>query len=269
LLLFYSLGPVELLQAVEQPLGIVRYAQHPLLEVSPDDFVAALLVGAVGQHLLIGADDAAGGAVPYLGVIIVGQPSGVDIFFSGLIACLDDVKGYRHLVYGASAVGLVVIPCVVELKEDPLCPFEVGRVGGVDLAVPVVAQPQLLYLPAEGVAVFIGGDGRVGACLYGVLFSREPEGVPSHGVKHVVALHALVACHDVSGGVALGVTYVQSCSGGVWEHVKDIELIRVGEIVRGPEGLVLLPVLLPFSFYLCKVILLHVGCKVCAYGVRN
>jgi len=121
----------------------------------------------------------------------------------------------------------VIIPGVIELYEDPLCPFEVFRVSGIYLAVPVVAQAQFLYLAAEGVAVFVCGYSRVGSGLDGVLFGRQAEGIPSHGMEYVEALHAFVPCHDVSGGVALWMAHVQAGAGRVGVHVKDIVFIWI------------------------------------------
>ena len=122
----------------------------------------------------------------------------------------------------------MVIPGVIEPDEDPLGPFVVRGVGRVYLTVPVVAQSKFLYLAAEGVAVFICGDCRVGSGLDGVLFCRKAEGIPSHGVKNIEALHPLVAGNDVSGGVTLGMAYVETGTGGVGVHVEDIAFVWVG-----------------------------------------
>ena len=51
------------------------------------------------------------------------------------------------------------------------------------------------------VDVFYRGYGRVLACLYGVLFGRQPVGVIAHGVEHVVAAQALVSGINVAGYV--------------------------------------------------------------------
>ena len=132
------------------------------------------------------------------------------------------------------------------LQEDPLRPLEVVRVGGIDLAVPVVAEAEHLDLPAEGVDVLLRGDARVRAGLDGVLLGGQAEGVPAHRVQDVEAAHALVAGQDVGGGVAFGMADVQAGAAGVGEHVEDVELrlVRTGP-VRRAEGLVRLPELLP------------------------
>jgi len=121
----------------------------------------------------------------------------------------------------------VIIPGVIELQEDPLCPLVIFRVSGIYLAVPVVAQSQCLYLAAEDVTVFVRGDSRVGSGLDGVLFGRQAEGIPSHGMEHIEALHAFVPRHDVSGSITLRMAHVQPGAGRIGVHVKDIALIGI------------------------------------------
>ena len=59
LLLLYAFGPVEFIETVKEPFSIIGYTQHPLFQVPSYDLVAALFMGAVIQHLFVGADDAA------------------------------------------------------------------------------------------------------------------------------------------------------------------------------------------------------------------
>src|SRR5262249_6606333 len=92
-----------------------------------------------------------------------------------------------------------------------------------------------------------GGDARVDVVLDGVLLGGQAEGVPAHGVQHVVAAHAAVAGEDVGGGVAFRVADVQAGAAGVGGNVEDVEL-RLAGGVRRWEGLVLFPELLPARF---------------------
>ena len=48
------LGPLEVVEGLEQLVGVLGDAEEPLLEVALDDDVAGALTGAVGQHLLVG-----------------------------------------------------------------------------------------------------------------------------------------------------------------------------------------------------------------------
>ena len=104
------------------------------------------------------------------------------------------------------------------------------------------------------------------AGLDGVLLGRQAEGVPTHGMKHMVAPGAPVTSEDIRGGVALRMADVQSRPRGIGKHVEDVVLrqmfrrrrgMALGEgMVRGrllagipgAKGLPLLPVELPFRF---------------------
>ena len=95
------------------------------------------------------------------------------------------------------------------------------------------------------------------AGLDGVLLGRESEGIPTHGVENVEAIHALVATDNVSGGVALGVPYVQTLTRRIREHVQDV-VFRLGRIeaflagTGSAEGFVFSPMGLPFGFELVE-----------------
>src|SRR5665648_416453 len=105
--------------------------------------------------------------------------------------------------------------------------------------------------------------------LDGILLCRQPEGIPSHGVEDAEALHALVTCHDIGGCIALRMTYMQAGAGGVGEHVKDIILFWIGEIIRGAKDPVLFPIVLPFLLYLTENIILHYGiCYLSLWGAK-
>jgi hypothetical protein len=112
---------------------------------------------------------------------------------------------YRSLVNIGEAV-------LKELKEDPLGPAVVTGVGGVYFTVPVDGETEALDLATEVLDVGLGGDGRVGPGLDGILLGRKTERVPTHGVQHVVTGGFLVAGQDVRGGVAFRVADVEPCA---------------------------------------------------------
>ena len=124
---------------------------------------------------------------------------------------------HRHL-------GLVGEPLLEEPAEDPLRPAHVARVGGVDLAVPVVGEAERLELLAVARDVARGRHARVLAGLHRVLLGGQTERVPAHRVEHVEAAHALVAREHVGRDVALRVTDVQPLAGRVREHVEHVVL---------------------------------------------
>jgi len=125
-----------------------------------------------------------------------------------------------------------------------LGPAEVVGVSGVDFAVPVDGESKPFDLSAEVFDVGFGGDGGVGAGFDGVLLGGKSKGVPTHGVKYVVTVGFFVAGQDVGGGVAFGVSNVQSSSRGVGEHVQGV-VLRLICVVDGLEGVLGFPVFLP------------------------
>ena len=178
-----------------------------------------------------------------------GEADVVDLSLSPAFG-LELGDGFRFLIFVAE-VG------VVELDEDPLGPLDVAGIGGVDLAVPVVAEAELLELAAEVVGIGLGGDAGVLVRLDGVLLGGESEGVPTHGVEDVETIHALVAADDIGSGVSLRVAYVEALARGVREHVENVvfRLGRIEAFIAGTgsaEGFVLGPVGLPFGLELVE-----------------
>ena len=93
------------------------------------------------------------------------------------------------------------------------------------------------------------------AGIHGVLLRRQAEGVITHGVQNVVALHPLHAGDDIRRRVALGMTRVQADAGGIREHIQHI-VFGLGEIPHvGVEGIMLLPVLVPLGLNFCVIVI--------------
>ena len=105
----------------------------------------------------------------------------------------------------------------------------------------------------EVLGVGLGGDARVLAGLDGVLLGGETKGVPTHGVQDVESVHALVASNDVGGGVAFGVSDMETRATGIREHIED-EVFGLGGVkavfagAGGAVGLFVGPALLPAGF---------------------
>ena len=97
------------------------------------------------------------------------------------------------------------------------------------------------------------------ACLDGVVLGGKAEGVESHRMKHVVAAHPVEAREYVGGGVALRVADMESGTRRVGEHVEDVQppVLRVGGVLGDVEGVMLLPVSLPFLLYVGERVLAH------------
>ena len=149
---------------------------------------------------------------------------------------------------------------LVELEEDPLGPSVVFCGVGGHFAVPIVREPEGFDLLSEPIDVRFGGGAGMGAGLYGVILGRQTEAVEPHGMEHRVPVHPEIPAVDIGGGVSFGMTDVEPRGRRVGEHVEDVPplLLRDGRIFDRLEGPVLLPISLPFFFYLV--------CRVCAHA---
>ena len=81
----------------------------------------------------------------------------------------------------------------------------------------------------------------------GILFGRQPECIPTHGMQDVESAHPVITAVDVSCGIAFRVADMQAGSGRVRKHIKDVEL-RLGSLVSGGKGFMVEPVALPLGF---------------------
>ena len=203
-----AVDEVHIVQIVDQALGVLRDAEHPLALFLLHDGAAAALAHAL-DDLFVGEDALAAGA---------------------------PVDGHGGLI------GHVVLE---ELEEDPLRPLIVGGVGGIDTAIPVKAVAEHLELIGEGLDVVLRDDGGVDMVLDGVVFGGQTEGVKPDREEHVVALHAALAADDVHRRERARVADVQTLSGGIRELDEAVEL-RAGIAGDGGIGLGLLPLCLPW-----------------------
>ena len=207
-----ALRPVEVIEILEKPLGIFRDLEHPLTHRPAFDRMVAALRTAV-YDLFVRKHRAERGA-----------------------------PVHRHL----RDIGK---PLLVELLENPLRPLVVLRIGRVHLTVPVVREAKHADLLAEAVDILLCGDFRMRAGFDGVLLGGKAECVPAHRMKHVKALHALVAAEDVRGRVAFRMSHVQPRPRRIREHVETVELLlRVVPSVA-LERLVGKPICLPLLLY--------------------
>ena len=151
---------LELVQVVEQPVGVVGDLEVPLRELLLDDLGAAPLAVAV-DDLLVREHR-----------LVVGAP--VD----------------RALLAVREAA-------LVEPLEEPLVPAVVLRVAGVQDARPVVRRAVLAEALLVLLDVGVGPLARVGTALDGRVLGGQAERVPPDRVQHVVAAVAPEARHDV------------------------------------------------------------------------
>ena len=86
-----------------------------------------------------------------------------------------------------------------------------------------------------------------------IVLGGKSEGIPTHGIQNVIALHSSLSRHDIQRGVWSGVTYVKSLSRRIRELNQRI-IFGLGKIVRSLEGFLVIPDLLPLCLHLMVVI---------------
>ena len=125
----------------------------------------------------------------------------------------------------------------------------------------------MLQLGAHVVDILRGPFRRRHVVLDGGIFRRQAEGVPAHGLQHVLALHALVAGDHVRNGVVAHMPHVQFAA-GVGEHGQAVEFLPAVVLFHG-KAVVGQPVLLGSGFqFLWLVVLIHHGFQVSSLTVR-
>src|ERR1700677_258119 len=113
---------------------------------------------------------------------------------------------------------------MVELEKNPLGPFEVAGIGGVQFAAPIIAEAKRLNLAFEDGDVFFGRRAGVLPGADGILLGGKSEGVPTHGMEDIEAAGAAVAGENVRRGITFGMADVQARAGRVREHVKNLNV---------------------------------------------
>ena len=69
-----------------------------------------------------------------------------------------------------------------------------------------------MKLPLEALHIVLGDDLGMNVVLYGVILRGKPEGVPSHRIQNVIALHPALACHDIQRRIGSGMTHMEPLS---------------------------------------------------------
>ena len=205
-----AFGPVNRIQVVQKPLGKVGYAEVPLFQFLACYHRIAAPAAAVFD-LLIGQDRPAVRAPPL------------------------------------AAPGPVCQPATEQQQKEPLRPAIVSRVGRVDFARPVIRAFDQLHL-----AAVVGYE--PGRCLArmdtvgdGIVFRRQPEGIPAHWMQHVETAHAMKTGADTGRNVVAAMTHRQTIARWIGKVVQyvDVGFVRVvggsieliGLPARPPPGL--------------------------------
>ena len=180
-----GVGPVHVIQALQQAIPVSGDPQDPLAQVTPLNRMTTHFRLSINDFL-VGEDGPQRGAP-------------VD----------------RSLVH----VGQVVLE---QLHENPLSPFKIMGIRRVDLTGPVERQSNGFQLAPEILDIGPGSEGRVGARLDRVLLSREAECIPAHGVQDIESPGHLVTPQDVTADKVLHVARMEARTAGIRKHVQQV-----------------------------------------------
>ena len=236
--------PIQVLEVVDQAIGVRGDAHHPLLEMLTEDWEVSAVTTTVGGDFLVGQDGTQTGApvdhrirlvdkavrVQNLGLRGHVQRSPLASVFQSALTGIE--LGFQ-LGDTTRLAGFLVVPGAMDLQEDPLRPVVEVDIRRRETTTLVVAQTQASQLALHVGDVGLGGGPWVGTRLHGVLLGRETEGVVTEGVQDIAALHAMEAREDVRSDVSERVTDVQTRTRGVREHVLNKELVGGNTVGRG------------------------------------
>ena len=204
------LRPVQLVQIVQETLRVGCDLQHPLAEVLLCHLCTAALAFSV-DNLLVGKACLTGGAPVDGELLLIGK------------------SRLEHL------------------HKDPLGPLVIVRVCRIDLQVPVVESRNLVDLLLDVPDILLRGLCRVHAHLDGIVLSRKPEGIPSHGMDDIIALQQLVSAPDIGNHIPSPMSHMKPVSGRIWEHIQAVILLSfIAVLIYFGIHRVLLPVFPPF-----------------------
>ena len=247
--------PVQHVEVVDEPVGVGGDPHVPLAQPAGEDRVVSAFGQAFGGDLFVGQHCAESRAPVDRGFGDVGEAEALQDVLAlrraqirpgatvGGGPCtggellderVDRTSSPRGLAVGSGHLG--VVPGVEDLQEDPLRPFDEVVIGRGEAATHIVGQPQATQLLGHVRDIGVGGDARMLTGLHRVEIGGQPEGVIGQGVHDVVSAHPLVAAVDVGAQVAQRVADVQSRTGGVREHVHDVEGLASAEVGRRTVG---------------------------------
>ena len=75
-----------------------------------------------------------------------------------------------------------------ETQKDPLGPFVIRWIAGAHLSFPIVTKTNIVELRFKGGNVLLGGNGRMLACIEGILLGGQAKAIKAHWVKYVKSL---------------------------------------------------------------------------------
>ena len=208
--------PVELIQIGKQTFRVFGDFQHPLLHRLADNGMIAALAASV-DHFLVGKHRSE-----------------------------RRTPVYRNFINVCESL-------FIELKKNPLRPMVIFFIGGIDLAVPVIAESERLDLTLERLDILFGRDGRMSPGFHCILLGGKPECIPSHRMQNIVAAHPFEPAENIGCGISLRMPDMQSGPARIRKHIQHIEFFFTGNL-RCLERFMFVPVFLPFFFNRGKIV---------------
>ena len=129
------------------------------------------------------------------------------------------------------------------LDKDPLVPAVIFFAVAVQKTRPVIAETERLHLGDHVVHTLIGPGARMDVVLDGGILGGQAEGIETHRIEDIAALHAAETGYYVADGIVADVPHVQF-AGGIRVHLQHIVFLT-GGIGGGLKHLVGAPVFLP------------------------
>ena len=240
---FDSLRPIEAFKFINQSLRVSGNAQHPLPHRPSDDGKSTDLAFAI-NHFFVRQNGAKLRTPVHQHIGNVSEAN-----FIRILAAIS-----------LDRLGLVrfrIEPRIINLEKNPLRPFEVTRIGGVDFTLPIIGETDPLQLRFEFGNVLAGGDSGMLAALDRVLFCRQAKGVPAHRMENIEPAHPFVTRDNVGGRITFRMSDVQTGAAWIRKHVEHVEF-RFGRVeilrarIRRVKNLALVPDRLPLGLNLVE-----------------
>ncbi len=139
-----------------------------------------------------------------------------------------------------------------QIDEQHLLALIIFNIAGRKLARPVERQTHRFQLTLHRGDVLIGPFFRMHVVLHRRVFRRHTKGVPSHWMKHVEALGALVASDHVTHRIVAHMAHVNAPR-WIGEHLEHVIFFAAVAVVC-LESLVFFPDFLPMCFRHARII---------------
>ena len=125
----------------------------------------------------------------------------VDHFFIGQNAFARGAPVDGHFFLVSEAV-------LEQLEKNPLRPFVVVRIGGVDFTRPVKGNTERLKLLFKSCDIFLRHFRRMYVVFNGEVFCGQTKRVPANRIQDIVALKAAFARDNINRRIGTRVAYV-------------------------------------------------------------